>query len=167
MQSLQAKVQCLENELRKELDEKEDMHKLVCQVQSLENALRMEEERTEHLVESKARYKGRVTELTGKQAEALDRIKELEAVVEEGESDQLELQRGLEEAQVSGSAELEMLKLAVEEYSRERADYMEWKVTGTCRMELVRELAGVEEDQVHLWGHVLQLEREWKEYEIW
>jgi len=27
-----------------------------------------------------------------------------------------------------------MLKLAVEEYSRERADYMEWKATGTHRM---------------------------------
>jgi len=95
MQSLQAKVQHLENKLRKELDEKEDMCKLVCQVQSLENALRMEEERMEHLVESKVRYKGRVAELMGKQAEALDRIQELEAAVEEGESDQLELQREL------------------------------------------------------------------------
>jgi len=144
--ALQAKVQCLENELRKELDEKEDMRKLVHQVQSLENALRMEEERMEYLVESKARYKGRVTELTGKQAEALDRIKELEAVVEEGESDWLELQRELEEAQASGGTELEMLKPVVEEYSRERTDYMEWKMTGTCRMELARGLAGVEED---------------------
>ena len=140
-QSLQAKVQCLENELRKELDEKEEMRKLVHQVQSLENALGME-----HLVESKVRYKGRVTELMGKQAEALDRIKELEAAVEEGESDQLELQRELEEAWVSGGAELEMLKPVVEEYSRERTDYMEWKMTGTRRMELARELAGVEED---------------------
>ena len=146
MWALQAKVQRLENELRKELDEKEDMHKLVRQVQSLENALRTEEERMEHLVESKVRYKGRVTELTGKQAEALDRIKELEAVVEEGESDWLELQRELEEAQASGGTELEMLKPVVEEYSRERTDYMEWKMTGTCRMELARGLAGVEED---------------------
>jgi len=167
MWALQAKVQRLENELRKELDEKEDMHKLVRQVQSLENALRTEEERMEHLVESKVRYKGRVTELTGKQAKALDRIKELEAAVEEGESDQLELQRELEEAWVSGGAELEMLKPVVEEYSRERTDYMEWKMTGTHRMEVVRELAGVEEDRARLWGCVLQLEREWKEYEIW
>jgi len=144
--SLQAKVQRLENELRKELDEKEDMRKLVRQVQTLEDALRMEEERTEHLVESKARYKGRVAELMGKQAAALDRIQELEAAVEEGESDRSELQRELEEAWVSGGTELEMLKPAVEEYSKERADYMEWKATGTHRMELARELAGVEED---------------------
>jgi len=60
-----------------------------------------------------------------------------------------------------------MLKPAVEEYSKERADYMEWKVTGTHRMELARELAGVEEDQACLRGRVLQLERERKEYEIW
>jgi len=167
MWSLQAKVQRLENELRKELDEKEDMRKLVHQVQTLEDALRMEEERTEHLVESKARYKGRVAELTGKQAAALDRIQELEAAVEEGESDRSELQRELEEAWASGGAELEMLKPAVEEYSKERADYMEWKATGTRRMELARELAGVEEDRARLWGRVLQLERECKEYEIW
>jgi len=97
-------------------------------------------------VESKVRYKGRVAELMGKQAVALDRIQELEAAVEEGESDRLELQRELEEAQVSGGTELEMLKPVVEESSKERADYMEWKATGTHRMELVRELAGVEED---------------------
>ena len=121
----------------------------------------------EHLVESKAGYKGRVAELTRKQAAALDRIQELEAVVEEGASDWSELQRELEEAWASGSAELEMLKPAVEEYSKERADYMEWKATGTRRMELVRELAGVEEDRACLQGCVLQLEREHKEYEIW
>jgi len=103
-------------------------------------------------VESKARYKGRVAELMGKQAAALDRIQELEAVVEEGESDRLELQRELEEAQVSGGTELEMLKPVVEESSKERADYMEWKATGTRRMELARELAGVEEDQACLGG---------------
>jgi len=57
---LQAKVQCLEYDLEKELDKMEDLHRLTDEVQHLEGALRTEEERTESLAGLKERYKGMV-----------------------------------------------------------------------------------------------------------
>ena len=98
---LQAKVQHLEYDLGKELDKTEDLHRLTDEVQHLEGALKTEEERTESLAGSKEKYKGVVQELKDMQTMVMDRIRILEAAVGEGEADQRELQRKLEEAQAS------------------------------------------------------------------
>jgi len=136
--ALQAKVQCLEYDLGKELDKMEDLHRLADEVQHLEGALR-----TENLVESKGKYKEMVRNM---HTVATDRIWVLEAVVEMGEADQLELQRRLEDTQTRVGMELEELRLAVEEYLREKDDYTEWRDTGVHRMELAQELTRAEDD---------------------
>jgi len=86
-------------------------------------------------------------------------------VAGEAEADRQELQRKFKEAQARAGTELEELRPSVEEYLRERDDFMEWRDTGVCRMELVQELARAEDDQTQLWVRVLALEREAKEHE--
>jgi len=144
--ALEAKVQCLEYDLGKELDKTEDLHRLTDEVQLLEGALRTEEERMESLAGLKEKYKDMVQVLKDMQTMAMDRIRIFEAVVGEGEADQWELQRKLEEAQVRVGTELEELRLAVEEYLREKDDFAEWRDTGVHRMELAQELARAEDD---------------------
>jgi len=85
--TLQAKVQCLEYNLGKELDKMEDLHRLTDEVQCLEGALRTEEERTESLVGSKEKYKGMVQGLKDMQTMVMDGIRILEAAAGEGEAD--------------------------------------------------------------------------------
>jgi hypothetical protein len=143
IRALQAKVHHLERDLGRELDKAEDLHRLEEEVQRLGDALRTEEERTESLVEAKARYKGMVLSATKK-------IRVLEAVVEGGEA----------QAGVSAT-----LRPEVEEYLREKAEYKEWRDTGVRRMELAQELSGAEEDRARLRLRVLALENERKENE--
>jgi SMC interacting uncharacterized protein involved in chromosome segregation len=164
IRALQAKVHRLEYDLGKELDKAEDLLRLSNEVQRLEAALRTEEERTEGLVESKEKYKGMVR---GLQATARDRIRVLEAAVENGEADRRELQRRLEAAQAGVSTELEELRQAAEEYVREKDDFEEWKTTGTRRMVLAQELGRAEDDRTRLRARVLALEREAKEHVKW
>ncbi|KIJ89423.1 hypothetical protein K443DRAFT_626189, partial [Laccaria amethystina LaAM-08-1] len=143
IRALQAKVHHLERDLGRELDKAEDLHRLAEEVQRLGDALRTEEERTESLVEAKARYKGMVLSATKK-------IRVLEAAVEGGEA----------QAGVSAT-----LRPEVEEYLREKAEYEEWRDTGVQRMELAQELSGAEEDRARLRLRVLALENERKENE--
>jgi chromosome segregation ATPase len=164
IRALQAKVQRLERDLGKELDKTEDLHRLVDEVQRLGGALRVEEERTQSLVEAKEKYKGMVKRLGEMHTAATERIDVLEAAVGEGEAVQLDLQKKLE-AQARDGAELGDLGPAVEEYLREKADFVEWKTTGFRRMELAKELARVEDDRNRYRAHVLELERERKDYE--
>jgi len=89
------------------------------------------------------------------QTAAMDRIRILEVVAGEGEADRQELQRKLEEAQARVGMELEELRLAVEEYLRERDDFVEWRDTGVHRMELAQELARAEDDRMQLQACVL------------
>ena len=162
IRALQAKVQRLERDLGKESDKTEDLRRLANEVQRLERELSTEEERTANLVAGKEKYKGMVRDM---QAEAVERIRILEAAVEEGEAGRLELQRKLDEASAGVGAELGRLRPAVEEYLREKAEYLEWRDTGVRRMELAQELARAEEDRKQLRLRVLGLEREQKEYE--
>ena len=105
VRTLQAKVHRLENDLAKELDRTENMHEIKAQVRRLKDSLRIEEERTENLVEGKQRYKSRVIELTEMQEGAESVIKDLK--------------KKLKEVRVM-NGELEKLRLAVEEFLRER-----------------------------------------------
>ena len=145
----------------------EDLHRLTDEVQHLEGALRTEEERSESLAESKEKYKGMVQGLKDMQTTTMDRIRILEVAAGEGEADQQELQRKLEEAQALVGMELEELRPMVEEYLREKDDFAEWRDTGVHRMELVQELTMAEDDQMQLRACVLVLEREAKEHEQW
>jgi len=163
--ALQAKVQRLEYDLGKELDKTEDLHRLTDEVQRLEGALRTKEERMESLAGSKERYKGMVRGLKDMHTAAMDRIRVLETAAEEAEADRRELQRKFEEVQARAGTELEELRPSVEEYLRERDDFMEWRDTGVHRMELAQELARAEDDRTRLRARMLALEREVKEYE--
>jgi predicted nucleic acid-binding Zn-ribbon protein len=163
IRALQAKVQRLERDLGKELDKVEDLHRLADEVQHLGDALKTEEERTGNLVEAKGKYKTMVIGLRDMEAAAQDKIRVLEAAVEEGEAGRLELQRKLEEAQAGvGSGEV---RPEVQEYLREKVEYEEWRDTGAHRMELAQELMRAEEDQAALRLRVLALDNEQKEYE--
>jgi hypothetical protein len=143
---LQAKVQCLERDLGKDLNKAEDLHRLADEVQCLGDVLRTEEERTENLVEAKGKYKDMVIGLRDMEAVAQDKIRVLEVAVEEGKAGWLELQRKLEEAQANVGVGLGEVRPEVQKYLREKVEYEEWRDTGVCRMELAQELTRAEED---------------------
>jgi hypothetical protein len=73
-------------DLGKELDKVEDLHRLADEVQCLGDALKTKEERTGNLVEAKGKYKTMVIGLRDMEAAAQDKIRVLEAAVEEGEA---------------------------------------------------------------------------------
>jgi predicted nucleic acid-binding Zn-ribbon protein len=165
IRALQAKVQRLERDLGKELDKAEDLHRLADEVQRLGDALKTEEERTGNLVEAKGKYKTMVIGLRDMEAAAQEKIRVLEAAVEEGEAGRLELQRKLEEAQAQVGMGLGEVRPEVQEYLREKVEYEEWRDTGVRRMELAQELTRAEEDRAALRLRVLALDNERKEYE--
>ena len=144
---------------------------LKAKIRQLVGDLRTEVERTDNLVEGKAKYKNRTIALTRDLNDAEDELQRaeeelerLEEVIERGNVERVQLKEKVRGLQAK-AGELEKLRPEMEMFQREKGDYEEWKKTGVRRADLVRELKGVEEDCAWLRMCVLEVERERKEYE--